>query len=927
MKKQLLTIMLIFACIVVSKAQPSTFNYQSVIRDIDGNVLQNQEIDLKLIITDIAKTDYYIETHVLTTNNLGQISAQVGGGNIESGDFSTIPWGSTQLYLVVQVSLDQGVTFTDMGRSPLLAVPYALYAASGNEGPPGEEGNGIESVTDNANGSFTLNFTDGSTYTTPDLTGATGNGIESVTNNGNGTLTFNFTDGSNYTTPNLAGPTIETSPGNILYNDTTGWKATSAIKIVEQKVGIGSDPAISRLLVKGDSLAGENDPIFEVKNKDGAVVFAVYDNGVEIYVDDTGKKKGVKGGFAVGGLSGGKANGTEYLRVTPDSVRIYLREDTVKGGKGGFAVGGLSGGKASPYELLKITPDSTRFYVKQGAKGVKGGFAVGGLSGGKNITNEFLHVSPDSVRIYIDESTNKGVKGGFAVGGLSGGKANGNQYLNVEFDTTQTIKQSEPRILFYPVKNAFLVGQVIIESSDSVGINSTATGYESKAIGAYSQAFGFKARAFGNNSTAIGNESNAEGNESYALGNYAKTFKKGSYAIGSGAQAIGLRSFAFGSTGIDSAGVATSGTKAAGDYSFAFGVGSYSGGQGSVALGTQDTAMGNYSVALGYRTNAEGWYSTAMGYGTTASNSGTAIGNRTTAIGSASTSGGYKSIASGSYSVALGWGSEATNSAAFAMGYYCTASGMRSVALGSETQATSIGATALGINTLASGSYSLATGSLTTASNFTSTALGFNTISSGQTSTAIGRYSEASGTASLATGGYTTATGSYTTSMGYNIDVSGSYSFGIGLNSSSKPEITQSSTLAILGGLVGIGTAEPDKPLHVEGDARVTGDIYYGGGSTIYSKPDYVFTDSYDKKFKIDEIEKFINHNNHLPWITPANEEKDGINITRMSIETLEAVENMQLQIIQLKNELDEAMQIIEKQNLIIEEIKNDKTK
>jgi hypothetical protein len=921
MKKQLLTFILSSACFLISIAQPTTFNYQSVIRDTDGNILQNQEINLKFIITDIAKTDYYIETHVLTTNNLGQIFTQVGGGNIESGDFSTVPWGTEQLYLLVQLSLDQGVSFTDMGRSPLLAVPYALYAAGGNQGPQGPEGNGIESVTDNDNGTFTLNFTDGSNYTTPNFTGDSGNGIESVTNNGNGTLTFNFTDGSNFTTPNLAGPAIETTPGNIIYKDTAGWIATDAIKIANKNIGIGDEPAISRLSVKGDSLAGADDPIFEVKNKDGVVVFAVYDNGVEINIDETGTKKGVKGGFAVGGITGTKASGNEYLRVTPDSVRINLKEDA-KGVKGGFAVGGITGNKVTPTEYLKITPDSTRIYVKQSAKGVKGGFAVGGITGTKNRGQDYLLVSPDSVRVYIEEGAEKGVKGGFAVGGITGTKNGTTDFFNVEFDTTQIIKPSEPRILFYPVKNAFLVGQVLIESPDSVGKNSTATGFKSKAIGDFSQAFGFKARAYGQSSTAIGNEANATGSASYALGNHATSTNTASYAIGSGAEATGLRSFAFGSSGVDSAGAATNNTKATGDYAFAFGLGSYSGGQGSVALGTQDTALGRYSLAMGYRTFANDYYSTTMGSYTIAENGGTAMGYSTRATGAQSTTMGLRTLAQGSYAVAMGWGSQATNSAAFAMGYYCNATGMRSVAMGSETEASAIGSTAFGISTTASGPYSFASGSTTTASNFTSTAFGFFTVSSGQYSTAMGRYSEATGLGSLATGAYSVASGNYATAMGTRMNVSGAYSFGIGLDANTKPEVTQSNTMSIMGGLVGIGTIEPDKPLHVEGDARVTGDIYYGGGSTIYTKPDYVFNDHYSKKYQIHEIENFIQINNHLPWLTPAKNEKDGINITRMSLETLEAVENIQLQIIELKKELDKAIETIKEQNKIIKKLK-----
>ena len=51
--------------------------------------------------------------------------------------------------------------------------------------------------------------------------------------------------------------------------------------------------------------------------------------------------------------------------------------------------------------------------------------------------------------------------------------------------------------------------KVLIESPDSVGTNSFASGYDSKSIGDYSQALGYNARAFGDNSTAIGNFANA----------------------------------------------------------------------------------------------------------------------------------------------------------------------------------------------------------------------------------------------------------------------------------------------------------------------------------------------------------------------------------------------------------------------------------
>jgi uncharacterized protein (TIGR02145 family) len=417
-------IYLLFTLIILntpSYSQTNSFNYQGVIRDTDGNTIANQELVIKISIYDPSDTNFFIEEHFVSSDSYGQINIAVGNGTLLAGDFNTIPWANTSLQLQLDVSTDDGNTFTALGSSPIRSVPLALYALNGNEGPEGPAGNGIESVTDN----------------------------------GDGTITFNFTDGSNYTTPNLAGPAINSEPGNLIYRDTTGWVATDAIKISEDKVAIGSNPALSRLLVKGDSLAGADDPIFEVKNKDGAVVFAVYDNGVEIYIDDSGTKKGVKGGFAVGGITGTKANGNEYLRVTPDSVRINLKEDT-KGVKGGFAVGGITGTKARPTSYLKITPDSTRIYVKETTKGVKGGFAVGGITGTKNNTKDLLHVSPDSVRIYIDETNGKGVKGGFAVGGITGTKAFNSEFLRVTSDSTRVYVNNSAK----GVKGGFAVGGI-----------------------------------------------------------------------------------------------------------------------------------------------------------------------------------------------------------------------------------------------------------------------------------------------------------------------------------------------------------------------------------------------------------------------------------------------------------------------------------
>ena len=77
-----------------------------------------------------------------------------------------------------------------------------------------------------------------------------------------------------------------------------------------------------------------NEALFAVvKPNSTDTVFAVYPEGVRIYVED-GVTKGNKGGFAVGGFDASKGTRSEYFRVTPDSARIYIDTATVTGNKG-----------------------------------------------------------------------------------------------------------------------------------------------------------------------------------------------------------------------------------------------------------------------------------------------------------------------------------------------------------------------------------------------------------------------------------------------------------------------------------------------------------------------------------------------------------------------------------------------------------------
>ena len=125
--KRILSTVVMAMMLLMSFAQiPLTFSYQAVVRDAENNLVVSKPIVLELSIlqgSDVGEV-VYSEKHIVSTNSNGLISLEMGAG-VSKDDFSAIDWSNAP-YFVKTVAEFDGKTIT--GITPLLAVPYALYA-------------------------------------------------------------------------------------------------------------------------------------------------------------------------------------------------------------------------------------------------------------------------------------------------------------------------------------------------------------------------------------------------------------------------------------------------------------------------------------------------------------------------------------------------------------------------------------------------------------------------------------------------------------------------------------------------------------------------------------------------------------------------------------------------------------------------------
>ncbi len=112
----------------------NALNYQAVARNSSGTILASQTVGIRISIENgSGGTVLYSERHVPTTNQFGLFTLKIGSGTPLTGTYNSIVWGNGNQWMKVDMDPSGGTSYTTMGESELLSVPFSNFSlASGD---------------------------------------------------------------------------------------------------------------------------------------------------------------------------------------------------------------------------------------------------------------------------------------------------------------------------------------------------------------------------------------------------------------------------------------------------------------------------------------------------------------------------------------------------------------------------------------------------------------------------------------------------------------------------------------------------------------------------------------------------------------------------------------------------------------------------
>ncbi|MCD4682937.1 MAG: hypothetical protein K8R86_06615, partial [Bacteroidales bacterium] len=137
--KNLITLSLLLIALSASVfcQPPQAFKYQAVVRDVAGEIMSNQAVDVRVTIHDQTSGGgiVYQETFSVTTNQFGLINLNIGLGTpVGYYNFESIDWSADSKFIEIEIDDLGGGGYVSMGTSELFSVPYSLYSERSSGG-------------------------------------------------------------------------------------------------------------------------------------------------------------------------------------------------------------------------------------------------------------------------------------------------------------------------------------------------------------------------------------------------------------------------------------------------------------------------------------------------------------------------------------------------------------------------------------------------------------------------------------------------------------------------------------------------------------------------------------------------------------------------------------------------------------------------
>ena len=117
-KKKMLLLLLALVSTIVDSQVPQGFSYQAVIRDDSGTPISNKVIGLRITIQNASDIVLYSETQSPQSNAQGVIAVTIGGGaQVSPNPFSSVTWGSGDLFIKIRGRPKWGHKLCPNGKS------------------------------------------------------------------------------------------------------------------------------------------------------------------------------------------------------------------------------------------------------------------------------------------------------------------------------------------------------------------------------------------------------------------------------------------------------------------------------------------------------------------------------------------------------------------------------------------------------------------------------------------------------------------------------------------------------------------------------------------------------------------------------------------------------------------------------------------